>query len=86
MLDSEIKFLKEVLASVLPNIVYPDELREAVDERARSSESLRAFIDNFAKLIAAEPDITRKTDKRIYLNELRRKASPTSLGREVALK
>ncbi|MEM3402378.1 MAG: hypothetical protein QXH08_04045 [Candidatus Hadarchaeales archaeon] len=75
MLDEDAKFLKEVLSSVLPNIVYHDELKEIVEQGVAGCES--------KKMIASETDITRKTDKRIFLNEMRRKAKNLHLEEDM---
>ncbi|MEM3519137.1 MAG: hypothetical protein QW179_05575 [Candidatus Hadarchaeales archaeon] len=83
MLDEDAKFLKEVLSSVLPNIVYPDELKEIVEQGVAGCESIEVFIQNFKKMIASETDITRKTDKRIFLNEMRRKAKNLHLEEDM---
>ncbi|MFN4132847.1 MAG: hypothetical protein ACK4GQ_00525 [Candidatus Hadarchaeales archaeon] len=84
MLDEDAKFLREVLFSVLPNIVYPDELREIVEREVDHNESIKAFAEDFKKMIDSETDMTRKTDKRIFLNEMRRMAKHRYGEEEVA--
>jgi uncharacterized membrane protein YheB (UPF0754 family) len=75
MLEADSRLAKEILELVLPNIVYPDELRKMVEREADRSESAETFMKNVKKAISGQADITRKTDWRIFLNEFQRRVS-----------
>lgn len=73
MQESESKLAKDTLEFVLPNIVYPDELRNLVEKQSENSERLEMFVENMKKAILEQTDNTKKTDWRIFLNEFRRR-------------
>jgi hypothetical protein len=78
MLEADTKVVWSAMDFVLPNIVYPDELKDLVGRELQRSEGLAAFVDNIKKAISDEADSTRKTDWRIFLNEYRRMVSRKS--------
>jgi hypothetical protein len=73
MLDEDSRTARETLESVLPNIVYPEELKSLVESELERSDSVQTFVENIKKAISSQLDITRKTDWRIFLNEFRRR-------------
>jgi hypothetical protein len=78
MFDVGSKLARDTLESVLPNIVYPEELRSLVESEIQRSDNIETFIENIKKAILDQADNTRKTDWRIFLNEFRRRVSKKS--------
>jgi hypothetical protein len=78
MFDADSRLARDTLESVLPNIVYPEELRSLVEREIQKSDNIETFIENVKKAILDQADNTRKTDWRIFLNEFRRRVSKRS--------
>jgi hypothetical protein len=78
MHEADSRVARDTLESVLPNIVYPDELRNLVERELEKSGDMSAFLENIKKAISEQSDITRKTDWRIFFNELRRRVGGPS--------
>jgi hypothetical protein len=78
MLEVDSRLARDTLESVLPNIVYPEELRSLVENEIKRSDNVETFVENIKRAISAQADSTRKTDWRIFLNEFRRKVSRKS--------
>ena len=75
MQEAEAKLVLDSLSSVMPYLVYPQELRAIVEKAMSESADVKNFIEKFKQTISAEADPTHKTDGQILVNELRRKLS-----------
>ena len=75
MQNADAKLVLDSLTSVMPYLVYPGELRAAVEKVMNESEDVKKFIEKFKQTISAEADPTHKTDGQILVNELKRKLS-----------
>lgn len=75
MQEAEAKLVLDSLSSVMPYLVYPQELRAIVEKAMSESTDVKNFIEKFKQTISAEADPTHKTDGQILVNELRRKLS-----------
>ena len=75
MQEAEAKLVLDSLSSVMPYLVYPQELRAIVEKAMSESADVKNFIEKFKQTILAEADPTHKTDAQILVNELRRKLS-----------
>jgi hypothetical protein len=73
MLEAEVKLVRDSFSSVMTYIVYPQELRELIERVLSESQSIESFLEKFKQAISAEADSTHKTDRQIFLNELRRR-------------
>jgi len=71
MQGDELSLLQEVYRRVLPNVVHISELEKLIKE-ASDLDDIRSVIEWFKRRISDTPDIVRKTDYRILLNELQR--------------
>ena len=76
MQESEEKIVSESFSAVMPYLVYPNDLRKLVDRLSEESSNLQEFQARLEKIISAEEDSTHKTDKQIFLNELRKHIKP----------
>lgn len=72
MQESEVKLVRDSFSSVMAYLVYPQDLRELVEQALGESQSIEKFLEKFKQVISGETDSTHKTDKQIFLNELRR--------------
>lgn len=75
MREAEAKLVRETFSSVMPYLVYSQDLRGLIEKLLGESPSVEAFVDNFRRAISEEADTTRKTDGQILINELRRRIS-----------
>jgi hypothetical protein len=73
MRDEERKLIQETFLSVRTYLVYPQDIREQVEEVSQKSEDIDTFIDEFKRVTSAQEDQSRKTDGQIFLNDLRRR-------------
>jgi hypothetical protein len=78
MFEADSRLARDTLESVLPNIVYPEELRNLVERELNRSDNIETFVENIKEAISGQTDNTRKTDWRIFLNEFRRRVSRKS--------
>jgi len=78
MQEAEAKLVLDSLSSVMPYLVYPQELRAIVEKAMNESTDVKNFIEKFKQTISAEADPTHKTDGQILVNELRRKLSTSA--------
>ncbi len=78
MIEVESKIARDTFEFVLPNIVYPGELKDLIERELGRSDSAQAFADNIKKAVTEESDNTKKTDWRIFLGEFRRRTSSKS--------
>jgi hypothetical protein len=72
MREAEEKLIQESFSSVMPYLVYPQDLRALIERLLKESQSVKEFQEKIKQVISAEADSTRKTDGQIFLNELRR--------------
>lgn len=72
MREAEAKLVRDSFSSVMAYIVYPQDLRELIERVLSESQSIETFLEKFKQAISAEVDSTYKTDRQIFLNELRR--------------
>lgn len=72
MHEEEIALIKEVYLHVLPNIVYTREFENFLKQNSES-ENLQIFVSRLKETISRAADMTRKTDYRIFLNEIQRR-------------
>ncbi len=75
MREDEKKLLQDTFSSVRAYLVYPQDLRTVIEELERRSQDLQTFMNEFKRTISNEPDSSRKTDGRIFLNEIRKRLS-----------
>jgi hypothetical protein len=73
MRDEERKLIQETFLSVRTYLVYPQDIREQVEEVSQKTEDIDTFIDEFKRVTSAQEDQSRKTDGQIFLNDLRRR-------------
>jgi len=73
MQEAEAKLVRDSFSSVMPYLVYPQELRSLIERTLGESVGIEVFIEGLRQAISAEADTTRKTDGQIFLNELRRR-------------
>ena len=72
MKEVETKLIWETFSSVMAYLAYPQDMKPLIEKMACESQNVENFMEKFKQTIAAEEDPTRKTDGRIFLNELRR--------------
>lgn len=53
-------------------LAYPQDIKPLIEKAIGESQNVENFMEKFKHAIAAEEDPTKKTDGRIFLNELRR--------------
>ncbi len=75
MQEAEAKLIRDSFSSVRPYLAYPQELRSLIEQNIDESASVEKFIEELKQNISEKLDTTRKTDKQIFLNELRRHLS-----------
>ncbi len=75
MQETETRLIWDTFSSVMPYIVYPQELRGLLEKRLGEEADVKAFVENLRQAISTETDPTRKTDGQIFINELRRRFS-----------
>jgi len=73
MQEIERKLILDSLSSVMPYLVYPQELKALVEKVSDECSDINTFLEKFKQSISAESDQTHKTDGQIFMNELRRK-------------
>ncbi|KUO43143.1 MAG: hypothetical protein APU95_01200 [Hadesarchaea archaeon YNP_N21] len=72
MKEVETKLIWETFSSVMAYLAYPQDIKPLIEKTAGESQNVENFMEKFKLTIAAEEDPTKKTDARIFLNELRR--------------
>ena len=72
MREEELKLVRDSFSSVRVYLAYPKELQAFMEQTAVESSGLDEFLAKVKQAISTETDITQKTDKQIYLNELKR--------------
>lgn len=75
MSEIDARLARDTLQFVLPNIVYPAELRNLVERELGKSDNTQSFVENIKQAVSGQNDNTKKTDWRIFLNEFRRRVS-----------
>lgn len=75
MQETETRLIWDTFSSVMPYLVYPQELRGLLEKRLGEEADVKAFVENLRQAISTETDPTRKTDGQIFVNELRRRFS-----------
>ncbi len=75
MQETETRLIWDTFSSVMPYLVYPQELRGLLEKRLGEEADVKAFVENLRQAISTETDPTRKTDGQIFINELRRRFS-----------
>lgn len=75
MQEAEAEFVRDTFSSVMPYLVYSQELRDLIEKVSGESPNIEAFIDRLKQVISEKTDTTRRTDGQIFLNELRRRLS-----------
>jgi len=74
MREAEAKLVWDTFFSVMPYLVYPQELRGILERSLGESADIEAFVEGLRRGISEEADATKKTDGQIFLNELRRRS------------
>lgn len=74
MQEAETKLVWGTFSSVMPYIVYPQELRSLLEKHIVGEADINVFVEHLKLAISTESDPTRKTDCQIFINELRRKS------------
>lgn len=75
MQEAEAELVRSALSSVMPYLVYSQELKELMEKLLEESSDTRVFIDKLKLAISEKSDITRRTDGQIFINELQRRLS-----------
>lgn len=75
MQETETRLIWDTFSSVMPYLVYPQELRGLLEKRLGEEADVKTFVENLRQAISTETDPTRKTDGQIFINELRRRFS-----------
>lgn len=75
MLEEDAKIIRDSLSSVMPYLVYSQDLRNLIECTIKESDNAGVFVEGFKRAISGEMDTTKKTDGQIFLNELRRRIS-----------
>lgn len=78
MEETEKKLLWDSFSSVMTYLVYPQELRRLIEDASGESTNINEFLDKFKRTVSSEADPTHKTDKQIFLNDLRRRLAKSS--------
>lgn len=73
MQEAEAELVRETFSSVMPYLVYSQEVRSLIEKVLGESQSIETFVGKFKQAISGEADTTRKTDGQIFINELRRR-------------
>ena len=74
MQEAEAKLVWNTFSSVMPYLVYPQELRGILERSLGESADIEAFVAGLRQIISKEVDATKKTDGQIFINELRRRS------------
>jgi hypothetical protein len=74
MQEAEVRLIRDTFSSVMPYLVYPQELRSLLEKLLGEKADIKAFVEQLRQAIS-EVDPTRKTDGQIFINELRHKFS-----------
>lgn len=69
----EIELIWDTFSSIMPYLAHPQELRELLEELLGEKIDINKFSEQLRLTISNEEDPTRKTDVRIFINELHRK-------------
>ena len=72
MREEELKLARDSFSSVRVYLAYPQELQAFLEQTSAESSGPDEFFEKVKRAISTETDVTRKTDKQIYLNELKR--------------
>jgi len=75
MQEAEVMLIRDTFSSVMPYLVYPQELRSLLEKLLGENADIKAFVEQLKQAISTEADPTRKTDGQIFINELRRRFS-----------
>jgi hypothetical protein len=73
MLESERKLIQDSFSSVKIYLVHPQDLRDEIEAIQKESEDLTSFMKKLRETAPPDEETTRKTDRSIFLNKLRRK-------------
>lgn len=73
MQEIERKMILDSFSSVMPYLVYPQELKALVEKVLGECSDINAFLEKFKQSVYAESDQTHKTDGQIFVNELKGK-------------
>jgi hypothetical protein len=73
MREIERKLILDSLSSVMPYLVYPQELKALVEKVLGECSDINTFLEKFKQSVSVESDQTHKTDGQIFANELRKK-------------
>lgn len=74
MQEADAKLVWNTFSSVMPYLVYPQELRGILERSLGESVDIEAFVARLRQTISKEVDATKKTDGQIFINELRRRS------------
>jgi UV DNA damage repair endonuclease len=75
MREAEVRLIRDTFSSVMPYLAYPQELRELLEKLLEEETEVGEFVEKLKHEISTEPDLTRKTDGQIFINEFRRRFS-----------
>lgn len=73
MREEDVKLARDTFSSIMPYIAYPQELKELIEREIKNNESVEGFLENVKRTISERPDVTKKTNGQIFLNEFRRR-------------
>lgn len=71
MQETEAILIWNTFSSVMPYLVYPQDLRGLLEKLLREGADIEAFVEKFRQTLSVEADPTHKTDGQIFINELR---------------
>lgn len=75
MREEEKRLVQESFSSVRAYLNHPGALEEKIEELSKEDLSLEGFVEEFDSSTSAVTDPTEKTDRRIFLNDLRGRLS-----------
>lgn len=71
MQEAETRLVWNTFSSVMPYLVYQQDLRVLLEKLLGEGDDVEAFAKKFRQTISTQTDPTRKTDGQIFINELR---------------
>lgn len=72
MQPEEEKLIQESFLSVRPYLAYPKDLEEEIEKLSQKVRNLKDFVEKFEHTIQGTEDSGQRTDRRIFLNDLRK--------------
>lgn len=75
MREGEKKLVQKSFSSVRAYLANPEDLKKKIEALSKEVSSLEDFVEEFDRSTSASEDPTKKTDGRIFLNDIRGRLS-----------